>query len=56
MKAAVPQGLKLIMETGSSAISWKRGCREPAPNPLVCYAPDKGAVKGRCAMGELGGE
>jgi len=51
MKAAVPQGLKLIMETGSSAISWKRGCRE-APNPLVCYAPDKGAVKGRCAMGE----
>ena len=33
MKAAVLQGLELIMETGSSAISWKRGCREPAPNP-----------------------
>jgi len=51
MKAAVPQGLELI----ETELENRAAVNQPR-TPMVCYAPDKGAVKGRCAMGELGGE
>jgi len=44
MKAAVLQGLEHKLEN-RAAVNQPR-------TPMVCYAPDEGAVKGRCAMGE----
>ncbi|MCU4139660.1 MAG: hypothetical protein MW690_000392 [Methanophagales archaeon] len=50
MKAAVLQGLELIMDFGYK-LENRAAVNQPR-TPMVCYAPDKGAVKGRCAMGE----